>query len=307
MAQEVMAQKLDVVRKGPLARWGRAALPFIFLAPWIVGASAYYVYPILASLYYSFTAFEVVRAPVWVGLGNYLQLAQDGRFIQALTNSVLYVAVAVPGALVVGMLQALLLNAKIRGQGAFRTLALAPGAVPVAAAAAIWVFLWNPAVGLINSLIRSLGLPVQAWIVDPDLVKWVFVSMAVYAGMGMLIFLAGLQSIPDSLYDAAMIDGATGFRRLLHVTIPLLTPSLLYNLLMGLIGAFQYFSFPMLMTEGGPIGGSTFLGQYLYISAFTYWRMGYASAQAWIQFIICAVAIYFIFRSSARWVYYGGE
>ena len=302
-----MAAKVDAPVRRPWTRVGKSLLPFLFLAPWMVGITVYYVYPILCSLYYSLNYFDAVTPPVWVGLGNYGQLLDDSRFLLALTNSLFYVGVAVPGALAVGLLQALLLNARIRGQQAFRTLALAPGAVPTAAAAAIWVFLWNPAVGLINSILRSLGLSVQSWIVDPDQVKWVFVSMAIFGGMGMLIFLAGLQGIPESLYDAARIDGATGFRQLLHITLPLLTPSLLYNLLIGLIDAFQYFSFPMLMTEGGPAGGSTFLGQYLYVSAFKYWKMGYASAQAWIQFVISAAVIYLIFRSSARWVHYGGE
>lgn len=302
-----MSQNTSATAQRRKPHLGRSLLPYLFLLPWMVGIALYYAYPILSSLYYSFTAYNVLQPPLWVGLRNYTDLVQDTRFVQALTNSALYVVLAVPGALAVGMVQALLLNVRIRGQQAFRTLALAPGAVPVAASAAIWVFLWNPAAGLINSLLHSLGLPGQSWIVDPDRVRWVFISMTIFYGMGMLIFLAGLQGIPDALYDAARIDGATGLHQLWYVTLPLLTPSLLYNLLTGLIGAFQYFTFPMLMTQGGPAGGSTFLGQYLYISAFQYYRMGYASAQAWILFVVCAMLIYLIFRSSASWVHYGGE
>jgi multiple sugar transport system permease protein len=289
-------------------KWsGRQITPWLFLAPWILGVLIFYAYPILSSVYYSFTEYDVLTPARWTGLRNYRQLLDDRYFHQALTNTLLFVAVAVPGALLSGLLQALLLNVALRGQQLFRTLALVPGTIPVAAASAVWLYILTPGAGLINNIFRTFGLPTQAWIADPLAVKWVFVGMAILDGAGMLIFLAALQAVPQELYEAAEVDGATWLKRLTHVTLPMITPAILFNLLLGLIAAFQYFTFPMLMTAGGPVGGSTFFGQYLYQSAFLFWRMGYASAQAWILFIICAVVVFTLFRTSARWVYYEAE
>lgn len=279
----------------------------VFLSPWIIGVLVFYVYPIGAALYYSFHQYDVLRPARWVGWANYQRLPGDRYFRQALRNTLLYVTVAVPGALLTGFIHALLLNVKIRGQQLFRTLALVPGTVPIAAAAAVWLNIVTPGSGLINNVFRALGLSTQKWIADPHAVKWVFVGMSIWWGSGMLVFLAGLQAVPLELYEAAEVDGARWYHRFIYVTLPMMTPSILFNLLMGLIGAFQYFAFPMLMTEGGPVGGSTFFGQYLYESAFEFWQMGYASAQAWILFVICAIVVFLIFRSSARWVYYEAE
>ncbi len=266
-------------------------------------------YPILDSLYHSFTNYDVFRPAVWVGLRNYENLLQNTYIRKALMNTLLYVFVAVPGGLVVGLFQALLLNIKLRGRQLFRTLTLVPGTVPAAGAAAVWVFIWNPSLGLINSIFKGLGLPWrQQWIADPVMVKWIFIIMTIQGGIGTLVFLAGLQNVPEELYDAAKIDGARGMQQLAYVTIPMLTPYLLYNLMVGLIGAFQYFTFPMLMTGGGPAGGSTFYGQLIYVNAFQYFKMGHAAALSWILFVICVVVVVVVFRSSARWVYYeGGE
>jgi len=280
---------------------------FLFLSPWIIGVLVFYVYPICAALYYSFHQYDVLRPARWVGWANYQRLPGDRYFRQALKNTLLYVSVGVPGALLMGFLQAILLNVKVRGQQLFRTLALVPGTVPIAAAAAVWLNIVTPGSGLVNNVFRALGLSTQKWIADPHAVKWVFVGMSIWWGSGMLVFLAGLQAVPLELYEAAEVDGARWYHRFFYVTLPMMTPSILFNLLMGLIGAFQYFAFPMLMTEGGPVGGSTFFGQYLYESAFEFWQMGYASAQAWILFVICAIVVFLIFRSSARWVYYEAE
>lgn len=288
-------------------RWTKHLGAYLFLSPWIIGVLAFFAYPILSSVYYSMTQYDVLTPPRWVGTANYQKLPGDRYFKQALSNTLIYVAIAVPGSLTVGFFQALLLNVRVRGQQIFRTLALVPGTVPVAAAAAVWLFICSPGPGLINNILRTVGLPTQKWIADPQAVKWVFVGISVWGGSGMLVFLAGLQAVPPELYEAAEVDGATWYHRFFNITIPMMTPSILFNLLMGLIWAFQYFTFPMLMTEGGPVGGSTFFGQYLYESAFLFWKMGYACAQAWILFIICVVVVFTIFRSSARWVYYEAE
>jgi multiple sugar transport system permease protein len=285
----------------------RKLLPFLFILPWLIGITFFYGYPILSSVYFSLTQYDVLTRPIWVGLRNYQELFQDEYFIQSVSNTIIFVSVSLPFGLMSGFLQALLLNEKIRGRGLFRGLILVPNTLPVAVIAAVWVYIWNPDAGLINSLLRSFGLNGQNWLVTPDMVKWVFIFITIWQGTGMMIFLAALQAVPLELFDAAKVDGAGLLQRFYVVTFPAVTPALLLNILTGLIGAFQYFAIPMLMTKGGPLGGSTFYSQYIYQSAFINLKMGYASAEAWLLFLVCGVIVYFIFRSSARWVYYEAE
>lgn len=235
-------------------RFGRYLTPYLFISPWILGVLFFYACPILSSLYFGFAQYNVFGAPKWVGLRNYRELFSDQYFRQAFANAMLYVSFAVPGALLVGTLKAFLLNVRICGQQVFRTLALMPGAVAIAASAAVWVYIWNPGDGLLNSLLKIVRLPPQHWIADVQMVEWVFISITIYSGMGMLVFLASLQDVSPELYDSAKVDGANAFHQLVHITIPMITPAVLFNLLTGLIGVFQYFTFPMLMTEGGPAG-----------------------------------------------------
>lgn len=300
-------QQLEATRNDAKSwrRLNQHLLPYLFILPWILGLLTMQAYPILDSLYHSFTNYDVFRPAVWVGLRNYENLLENVYTRKALINTLLYVFIAVPGGLIVGFFQALLLNIKLRGRQLFRTLIIVPGTVPAAGAAAVWIFIWNPSLGLINSILKGLGLPWrQQWIADPVMVKWIFILMTIQGGIGTLVFLAGLQNVPEELYDAAKIDGAMGIQQLAYVTVPILTPYLLYNLMVGLIGAFQYFTFPMLMTGGGPAGGSTFYGQLIYVNAFQYFKMGHAAALSWILFVICVIVVVAIFRSSARWVYY---
>ena len=282
-------------------------LPYIFIMPWILGVLIFQAYPILDSFYHSFTIYDVFQPAKWIGIRNYVNLLEHSYTRKALMNTLLYVVVSVPGGLVVGLLQALLLNVKVRGLQLFRTLALVPGTVPVAGAAAVSLFIWSPSLGLINSILKALGLPWrQAWLTDPVMVKWIFIFMTIQGGIGMLIFLAGLQNVPQELYDAAKIDGARSLQTLFRVTLPMLTPYTLFNLLTSLIGAFQYFTGPMLMTGGGPAGGSLFYAQLIYMNAFEYFKMGHAAALSWMLFVICVVIVVTVFRSSASWVYYEG-
>ena len=285
-------------------RWGQILLPYAFVAPFVLGVLLYFAYPLVSSLYYSFTQYDIVTPPIWVGGRNYLQLFRDGYFIESLINTATYVLVAVPLATCIGFFQAVLLNEKIPGRGIFRALFRVPACLPQAAMAAVWLLIWDPGDGLLDNLLHSLGLPTQSWIVDPMMVKFLFVSITVWTGIGMLIFLSALQGVPSEVYDAAQVDGANAVDQLFTVTLPSITPALLFNILTGLIGAFQYFTLPMIMTNGGPVNGSTFVGQYLYDSAFTYFKMGYASAQAWILFLIIGAIVFLIFQSSAKWVYY---
>lgn len=294
-------------RQAERRRFRQRMLPFIFILPWILGVLLFQAYPILDSLYHSFTIYDVFQPAKWTGLRNYRNLLENSYTRMALQNTLLYVVVSVPGGLVVGLLQALLLNIKVRGLQLFRTLAIVPGTVPAAGAAAVSIFIWSPSLGLINSILEWLELPWrQSWLVDPVMVKWIFIFMTIQGGIGMLIFLAGLQNVPQELYDASKIDGAHGMQTLVNVTLPMLTPYTLFNLLTSLIGAFQYFTGPMLMTGGGPAGGSTFYAQLIYESAFIHFRMGHAAALSWILFVICVVIVVTVFRSSASWVYYEG-
>ncbi|MEM7530630.1 MAG: sugar ABC transporter permease [Chloroflexota bacterium] len=301
------ADNAQLRRQAWRRRLGRRSLPYIFILPWLIGVITMQAYPILDSLYHSFTIYDVFQPAVWVGFRNYQNLLENSYTRNALINTLIYVAISVPGGLVVGLLQALLLNVKVQGLQLFRTLAIVPGTVPAAGAAAVSVFIWSPSLGLINSIMKAMGLPwQQSWISDPVMVKWIFIFMTIQGGIGMLIFLAGLQNVPQELYDAAKIDGARGLQTLFNVTLPMLTPYTLFNLLTGLIGAFQYFTTPMLMTGGGPAGGSTFYGQLIYENAFKFFKMGHAAALSWILFVISVVIVVAVFRSSASWVYYEG-
>ncbi len=300
---------VEPARRVPLRRQAkrRRLLPFLFILPWILGVILFQAYPILDSFYHSFTIYDVFQPAKWIGLRNYRNLIANPYTRMALKNTLLYVVISVPGGLVVGLLQALLLNVKVRGLQLFRTLSIVPGTVPAAGAAAVAVFIWSPSLGLINSILEGLDLPWrQSWINDPVMVKWVFIFMTIQGGIGMLIFLAGLQNVPPELYDASKIDGARSLQTLFSVTLPMLTPYTLFNLLTSLIGAFQYFTAPMLMTGGGPAGGSTFYAQLIYENAFLYFKMGHAAALSWILFVICVVIVITVFRSSASWVYYEG-
>ena len=279
-------------------------LPYLFILPWILGVIIFQAYPILDSFYHSFTIYDVFQPANWIGIRNYVNLVENSYTRKALLNTLLYVVVSVPGGLVVGLLQALLLNVKVRGLQLYRTLAIVPGTVPAAGAAAVSVFIWSPSLGLINSIMEALGLPWrQSWITDPIMVKWIFIFMTIQGGIGMLIFLAGLQNVPQELYDASKIDGAHSLQTFFNVTLPMLTPYTLFNLLTSLIGAFQFFTGPMLVTGGGPAGGSTFYAQLIYENAFRFFKMGHAAALAWILFMICVIIVLAVFRSSASWVY----
>lgn len=187
----------------------RRMMPFLFILPWILGVIIFQACPILDSLYLSFTIYDVFQPAKWIGLRNYRNLMDNSYTSKALMNTLFYVVISIPGGLVIGFLQALLLNVKLRGLQLFRTLVIVPGTVPAAGAAAVSVFIWSSSLGLINSLLEGLSLEWrQSWITDPVMVKWVFIFMTIQGGIGMLTFLAGLQNVPLELYDAAKIDGA---------------------------------------------------------------------------------------------------
>lgn len=281
----------------------------LFACPWIIGFVMFTIYPIGASLYYSFMRYDVVREPLFVGLGNYRNmLFKDATLRIAIGNTLYFVMIGVPAALAVSFLLASLLNNEVKGRPVFRTVFFLPSIVPAVASAEVWRWVYNPRYGLVNATLKAMGIAGIPFLSSPALAKPSLLLIEVWAqGTAIVVFLAALQDVPRSLYEAALVDGANAVQRFFHVTIPMCTPSILFIALTGLIGAFQYFTLGWLLTNGGPKQATEFYSVYLYRNAFRFFKMGYASALAWLLFILIVTFTIIVFRSSARWVYYGGE
>lgn len=284
------------------------AVGLLFISPWLVGFIGFTLYPVLASLYYSFTVYNVIQAPRFVGFQNYVNLAtQDPTFPIILYNTLYMVVLGLPLAIVVAFLLAVLLNNDIVARPVFRTIFFLPSIVPVVAVSMVWLWLYNPNYGLLNATLASLGFQVVPWLSSPSLAKLSLIVIGVWGqGTTVVIFLAALQDVPRELYDAARVDGANGLYRFLNVTIPMCTPSILFVMITGLIGWFQYFTIPYIMTQGGPMQSTNVYSYYLFQNAFMFFKMGYASSLAWILFLIIAAFSFLAFRSSSKWVYYAG-
>lgn len=282
----------------------------VFISPWLAGLCIFLAYPIGASLYYSFTNYDILSSAVkFTGLENYRRLLYGDEYIgKVLFNTMYYVAFGVPSGLVTAFMLAVLLNSNLRLRSLYRTLFYVPAVVPAVASTMVWLWIYNIQYGVINAAVMSLGLPAIPFLSSQQLVKPSLILIHCWASGGtMVIFLAALQDVPRSLYDAATVDGANWRQRFWHITIPMCTPAILFNLLTGMIGAFQYFTFAWLLTGGGPNRASEFYAMHLYRQAFVHLRMGYASAMAWGLFVIVVAVTIVLYRSSARWVYYGGE
>lgn len=281
----------------------------LFISPWLVGLIVFTIYPIIASVYFSFTDYSVLRAPRWVGLENYAQLLTGDRlFPKTVVNTLYYAAIALPLGIVGSVSLALLLNKKLTGMSVYRTIFYLPNIVPAVAMSVLWLWLLNPNYGLFNSILKGMGLPGIPWLTSPVWAKPSLIFMSLWGiGGSMVIYLAGLQDIPEHLYEAADLDGASALQKTRHVTLPMLTPTIFFNLVMGLIGVFSYFTQAFIMTRGGPIDSTLFYMLYLYQNAFIYFKMGYASAQAWLLFVVVVSLTMMVFKSSGRWVYYGGS
>ncbi len=279
-----------------------------FASPWVLGFLLFTVYPIVSSLYYSFTRYDVLRRPAFIGLENYITLlTQDGRFRTVLVNTLYFVIFGVPLGVVTAFLLASLLNARVRLRPLYRTVFFIPTIVPVVASAMVWRWVYNAQYGIINAALAAMGQKAIPFLSSPILAKPSLILIHCWGqGSAMVIFLAALQDVPRSLYDAALVDGAGSFDRFWHVTVPMCTPAILFILITELIGAFQYFSFPYLLTGGGPMDSTEFYGLYLFHCAFQFYKMGYASALAWLLFVVIVIFTVLVFRTSARWVYYGG-
>lgn len=289
-----------------------AVWAYIFISPWIIGFFIFTLGPMLASLYYSFTDFNIIDIPVWRGLANYKKLFfDDPLFWHSLKVTIKFAAMALPLNLVIGFLIAVLLNQKIAGVNIWRTAYFLPSVIAGVAVALLWVRIFNPRIGIINPLLKSIGVAKPpGWLQDPNWAVPSLVIMSLWSvGSSMIIYLAGLQGVPTTLYEAAKIDGANRWKRFWHITIPMMTPVIFYNLVLGLIGAFNYFTEVYVVTngDGGPVRSTLFYNLYLYQNAFRFFNMGYASTMAWVLFLIVLVITLLVFRSSPLWVFYEGE
>jgi multiple sugar transport system permease protein len=284
----------------------RDRLGYLFISPWLIGFVLFTAMPFVASIWLSFTHYTVASSPTWVGLANYQTLLfDDPSFWIALCNTLLYAVVAVPLCVAAAFVLALLLNAEIRGIGIYRTIFFLPHIVPVVASSVVFMWVLNPQIGLVNGILRLVGIEGPAWLQDPSWSMTTLILLSLWGiGGSVVIYLAGLKDVPQSLYDAARIDGANVFQRALHITMPMMTPVIFFNLVMGIISAFQYFTKAYILTGGGPQESTMFLALYLFYRAWRYLDMGYASALAWIMFVMVACVTYLLFRTQKKWVHY---
>jgi len=281
---------------------------YAFVAPWLIGFLAFTAWPFLRSVYLSFTRYDIVRPPRWVGVANYRSLlTSDETFWHSAWITLKFAAIAVPLGIVAGVILALLLNANIKGIAIYRTIFFVPSIIPTVATSAVFMWILNPQIGLVNGLLGKLGIVGPAWLSDP---KWSLPSLVLMGlwgvGGSMVIYLAGLKDVPGYLYEAAIVDGANAWKRLRHITLPMLTPVIFFNLVMGVIGTLQYFTQAYVMTNGGPEDSTRFYALYLFDRAWRYADMGYASAMAWILFLAIVALTALLFRTQRRWVHYGG-
>jgi multiple sugar transport system permease protein len=262
--------------------------------------------PMAASVYFSFADYSVLSSAKWVGLDNYVKVfTADRLFRLSLYNTAYYVFISVPLSLLASFGLALILNLRVKGINLFRSLYYLPVITPGVATALTWTLLFAGDYGVFNAALRSLGLPTPNWFFDPKITKLVFVFLGLWgAGGGAIIFLAGLQNVPQTLYEAASIDGANGWDRFWGVTMPMMTPIIFFNLVQGIIGTFQVFTGAYIITAGGPANSTLFYVLYLYNNAFKFFKMGYASALAWVLFIIILVFTLIQLRLARMWVYY---
>lgn len=285
---------------------------YLFLTPWLLGFFGLFIGPGLTSLYLSLTKYDVLSSPTFIGLNNYIKMfTADDQFWPSLWRTFYYAGLGVPLGVIGSMFLAILLNNKLRGITVYRTLYFMPSLVPIVASVVLWKWLLNADFGIVNQVLRDLGVSnPPGWFSDRTWAIPSLIFMGLWQGIGgtrMIIFLAGLQGIPEELYEAASIDGANAWHRLRHVTLPLLTPTIFFNMILGIISGLQVFTAAFVATEGGPGFATWFYSLHLYKQAFDYWNMGYASALAWFFAVVIVLLTVWQMRLSKRWVfYYGG-
>lgn len=289
----------------------------MFAMPWIIGFLVLNLYPIIASFYYSLTEYSVLQPPKFVGLDNYKYLFIDNqRFYLALYNTAYICLFSVPLNLLFSLAMAMLLSLQVKGQSIYRTIYYLPSVISVVASSVIWVWVLNPDYGILNTILGFLHLPQPVWLADPVFTKPSLIMMGMWASGGtMLIYLAAIKGVPQSLYEAAELDGAGAWKKFRHITIPAISTATLFQLVMGIIYSFQYFTQAYIfingsgnaIQEGGPENSMLFYAIQLFMEGFKFLKMGVASAMAWILFLIIVAVTYIVFKTSLKWVYYGGE
>lgn len=281
------------------ARWC-----YIFIAPAVLGIVLFSIGPMIASLWLSLTSYDMLSSPVWVGAQNYQDLFGDPIFRKSLSVTLIYGAVSVPATMILALILAIMLNAKLPALKFFRSAYYLPSVISGVAVAMLWKWMFNGEYGLINAALATIGIHGPSWLTDEHWALRALIFMSLWGfGGSMLIYLAGLQAVPKELYEAAKVDGASTFRQHLHVTIPMLSSVTLFNLVLGIINSLQVFAEPFVLTQGGPNNSTLLLSVYLYQNAFQYLKMGYASAIAWVAFAIIMVLTLLVFRSMPMWVH----
>ncbi|MFN8522715.1 MAG: sugar ABC transporter permease [Chloroflexota bacterium] len=284
---------------------------YVCISPWLIGFLCFTAGPMVAALVISFMDWSMLTAPEWIGFGNYEKLANDPLFYTALFNTAYLSFLSVPLQLAVALLIAIGLNQKLSGVNIYRTIFYLPSQMPVVASALLWLWVFNPEFGLANALLELVGLPPLRWLFDPTLSKPSILLITLWGGIGtpLIIFLAGLQGVPETLYEAASIDGAGTLSRFRHITLPMLSPIIFFNLIIGIINSFQaYFTLVFVTTQGGPANSTLIYIIYIYYKAFRDFAMGYASALAWVLMLVVIALTALNFGLARYWVHYeGGE
>jgi multiple sugar transport system permease protein len=281
---------------------------YIFIGPWLIGLTALTAGPMVGSALLAFSEWNLLSPPKLIGSANFGEMVVDDLFWKSLYNTAYYTLLAVPLQLAAALLAAMAVNVKLRLVNFYRTMLYLPSITPSVASALLWLWIFNPDFGIANAVLEAVGLPKSTWIYDPQMAKPSFILMSLWGiGPQMVIFLAGLQNVPDSLHEAAAMDGANALQRFRHVTLPMLSPVIFYSVIVGIIGSFQVFNAAFIMTQGGPGNATLFYVLYLYRKAWESLMMGYASALAWVLFLIVLILTLVQFRLANRWVYYEGD
>jgi len=278
----------------------------MFTSPWIIGFTVFMAVPLVLSFYFSFCDYSILNAPVYVGAQNYQDMMQDEVFWKTLRNTFYFAALSLPLGTVLALGLALLLNTDLFGRAFFRTLFFLPSLVPLVALAILWREMLHVEYGIVNTLMRSIGFETIDWLGDPRHAMHGLVFSSLWGvGNATVLYLASLQDVPRGLYEAAEVDGANAWQRMVHVTLPMISPVIYFNLLMGCIGSLQVFALPYVMTKGEPARSTMFYAMYLFDQAFSYLNMGYASAMAWVLFILIAGLSFLAHLLSKRYVHQG--
>lgn len=279
----------------------------LFIMPWVIGFCVFTVFPVAMSFYFSFCDYSVLSKPVFIGGGNYADLANDAIFWKSLWNTLFYASLSMPLGTLLAISLALLLNQKILARPVFRTVFFIPSLVPLVALAILWNWIFNGKFGVLNFFLEQIGIHGPNWLRDVHWAKPALVITGLWGvGNAVVIYLAGLQDVPRDFYEAARVDGANWWQQTRHITLPMISPVIYFNVIMGCIGVLQIFAVPYVMTNGGPARSTQFYTMYLFDQAFKYFNMGYACAMAWILFMLVAILTLSAHKLTRGHVYYGG-